>query len=251
MPGRKKKSKSEKRQERKERKERAAREKASKSLTDAANAVDDIFTVLPAFKAHKKLGLTAEYKTYATLSESERKWAFGLLEGYMKSHYESCEAVGWDAKKKQRELADQDSRFVVMYATAETEKEATKENLSVVDNGDAAGSAPRQPVGYAMWRFLLDDNGYGELIPVLYLWEIHISSDYRRKGLGRFLMTLSELAAWKMKMNKITMTVFTSNKASLDFFKTKLKYKPDETDPAECTPEEPHCGYTILSKTRA
>eukprot|EP00954_Amorphochlora_amoebiformis_P014860 1162494-Amorphochlora_amoeboformis.AAC.1 len=66
-----------------------------------------------------------------------------------------------------------------------------------------------------------------------------------------YLMSISELAAWTLQMKKICLTAFTSNPASLKFFQDKMKYKVDATDPGLCEPDEPPCGYRILSKIRA
>lgn len=244
MPSRKKKGSEKSKQKKKERKERMERELAGKAVVKKGNEMEDVFSILTAFKSYKKLGIEAAYKRHKDLTEEEKDWVFNLLEKNMKTLYDGCKAVGWDASGKKKELKHDDARFVIAYD--EADNETKKEN----ENSTQRTKATKVPVGFVMLRYLMDDNGYDELIPVLYLWEIQLEAAYRRKGLGKFLMTIAELAAWKIGVKKICMTVFTNNTASMKFFKDNLKYKVDETDPTLCEPDEPHCGYTILSKVR-
>ncbi len=105
-----------------------------------------------------------------------------------------------------------------------------------------------------------------------------------KKGLGRYMMQIAELIARKYGLNKIILTVIkgthspllffqsessyrwllpfsrtsflwylsicacdaTENKGALDFYKSKLKYVLDETDPSEEGRAE---SFEILSKT--
>uniref|UniRef100_A0A7S0GYV5 N-alpha-acetyltransferase 40 n=1 Tax=Amorphochlora amoebiformis TaxID=1561963 RepID=A0A7S0GYV5_9EUKA len=219
------------------------REVAGKERVKTALEIKDIFQKFTAFKTFKKLGLVSKYKHSEELSKEEKLWVFDLLERNMKTHYQGTKTVGWDAKNKKMELSHEGARFIVVYD--EVKDEESKENNS------ANAELKPVPIAYVMWRFLMDDDGYGEMIPELYLWEIHIEETYRRKGLGKYLMSISELAAWTLQMKKICLTAFTSNPASLKFFQDKMKYKVDATDPGLCEPDEPPCGYRILSKIRA
>eukprot|EP00470_Lotharella_oceanica_P005566 CAMPEP_0170178468 /NCGR_PEP_ID=MMETSP0040_2-20121228/11903_1 /TAXON_ID=641309 /ORGANISM="Lotharella oceanica, Strain CCMP622" /LENGTH=245 /DNA_ID=CAMNT_0010421531 /DNA_START=31 /DNA_END=768 /DNA_ORIENTATION=+ len=242
MPSSKKKGSEKAKQKKKERKERMLREKAGKELVKAASGIEDIFSILTAFKVFRKLDAEGVYKRYEDLTKEEKAWTFTLLEKNMKKHYEGCESVGWDASAKKKEMDHEGCRYVIFYSK-ETQKNENK------DFQNAKPADQDTPLGYAMWRFLMDDNGAGEWLPVLYLWEIHIEEKYRSKGLGKHLMLVSELAAWKLKMKKIMLTAFSSNPDSLRFFQQKMKFQFDDTDPLLCEPDEP-CGYRILSKTR-
>jgi len=224
------------------------REMKGKALVSDANSIDDIFSILTAFKKYRKMNISCSFKRYEELTKDEKSWVFELLEKNMKTHYEGCESIGWDEKAKKKELEHEDCRYIIAY---EEEVEETKqENVKQDPNNEKKAPTKQQPVGYVMWRSLMDDNGMGEFIPVLYLWEIHLEKQARRKGLGKFLMTISELAAWKLKMKKIILTAFSSNEPSIKFFQEKLKFNVDETDPQLCDPSEPPCGYRILSKSR-
>jgi len=68
-------------------------------------------------------------------------------------------------------------------------------------------------------------------VRVLYCYEIQLCEEVRRKGLGKFLMQILELIAFKTSMEKVMLTVFRHNTASQQFFVQKLKYSVDETSP--------------------
>ena len=88
--------------------------------------------------------------------------------------------------------------------------------------------------------------------PCLYIFEIQVSSEYSGCGLGRRLMTATDLIASSLpEINKITLTVFKSNLPALRFY-NKLGFGVDlAVDPGGYDDEEGHFGeenYFILSK---
>lgn len=75
-------------------------------------------------------------------------------------------------------------------------------------------------------------------------YEIQISPEYRRKGLGKFMMQTLEACARHWKLEKIMLTVLNNNENSLTFFKA-LGYNKDETSPDVLQ----EADYQILSKS--
>ena len=51
----------------------------------------------------------------------------------------------------------------------------------------------------------------------------------QRKGIGKFLMQLVELVGYRMKMQKVALTVFNNNSAALEFYK-QLRYEQNVVD---------------------
>ncbi|KIO20892.1 hypothetical protein M407DRAFT_132662 [Tulasnella calospora MUT 4182] len=98
-------------------------------------------------------------------------------------------SFGWDPRSKKKELFHTDSRFILVRQT----------------------EAPRTLVAYTMFRFdheeTMED---GIMDPVVYCYEIQISQDTRRSGLGTVLMGDLEAIARKWKMKKVMLTVFRS-----------------------------------------
>jgi len=94
-------------------------------------------------------------------------------------------------------------------------------------------------IAFTHFRFEVEVNH-----PILYCYELQISEEIQRKGLGKYLMNILLLLAYKFKLVKILLTVFTNNIPALDFYMKSLGFRRDETCPYE---EERKC-YIILSK---
>jgi hypothetical protein len=77
-------------------------------------------------------------------------------------------------------------------------------------------------------------------------YELQLEAEVQRKGLGRFLMSLVELFAWRCQLLRVVLTVFHSNKAALHLYRNTLHYELDETDPTLWGHN--HEQYTILAK---
>lgn len=75
-------------------------------------------------------------------------------------------------------------------------------------------------------------------------YEIQISPEYRRKGLGKFMMKTLEACARHWNLEKLMLTVLNNNENSLIFFKA-LGYTKDETSPDVLQ----EADYQILSKS--
>lgn len=72
---------------------------------------------------------------------------------------------------------------------------------------------------------------------------MQVEQEYRRKGLGRFIMSALEKMARHYQMEKLILTVLTNNEAAIAFFKG-IGFGLDETSPDAAE----NCGYQILSK---
>jgi ribosomal protein S18 acetylase RimI-like enzyme len=142
------------------------------------------------------------------------RFCLALTETNMAAMYEAA-GWGWNSKKKQRELEDEEARLLVAFDSEE------------------------RPVAFAHFRFIREKD-----CPVLYVYELQVESGVGRKGLGRHLMLAMELAALKARMEWVMLTVFKCNTAAAAFY-GKLKYSTDETCPAE---EDESATYSILSK---
>ena len=81
---------------------------------------------------------------------------------------------------------------------------------------------------------------------VLYCYEVQIEEKFRRKGLGKFMMMVLELLAFKSELRKIMLTVLKFNTGASRLFKEGLKFEIDETSPIDDMQEQ-H-DYEILSK---
>lgn len=97
------------------------------------------------------------------------------------------------------------------------------------------------PVAFSHFRFDMDFDD-----DVLYVYEIQLEKELRRKGLGKLMLKMLELLMVKAEMVKIMLTCFKHNPAASNFFKNCLKYEIDETCPYNTIYEQ--FDYEILSR---
>ncbi|KAH8311404.1 hypothetical protein KR044_006109 [Drosophila immigrans] len=187
---------------------------AKHKLIQAAAREKNPLQTLP----HDSYKSDEEFKLYCRskgdMDDKTLKWAFKLAEQNVGPFYKQLK-MGWKPKIKQSELNKNWARYLV------------------------ALNQQNQPVAYTMFRFDMDDGDC-----VLYCYEIQISAEYRRKGLGKFMMQTLEACARHWKLEKVMLTVLNNNENSIKFFKT-IGYVTDETSPDVLKQEE----YQILSKS--
>ncbi len=76
-------------------------------------------------------------------------------------------------------------------------------------------------------------------------YELQAEPECRRKGLGRFMLQVLELLAFRAGLTKVILTVFKHNEAARAFFRS-CSYTLDETSPEETLLDS--YDYEILSK---
>jgi len=189
-------------------------------LVKAANSVEDPLETLPSFKKYEKKGmnvvLSAERVT--ELDEPTKDWLMDLITRNMKALYEKSD-WGWKTANKKEEMFDDRAWYLL---------------ARDMDNGGDL-------VAFSHFRYDMD---YDD--EVLYIYEIQLEDAVRRKGLGRFMMQVLEVMAFKADMRKIMVTLFKHNPAAQKFFKEALKYEIDETCPVDDVYEQ--YDYQIVSK---
>eukprot|EP00455_Lapot_gusevi_P048135 TRINITY_DN6606_c0_g1_i2.p1 TRINITY_DN6606_c0_g1~~TRINITY_DN6606_c0_g1_i2.p1 ORF type:complete len:118 (+),score=33.00 TRINITY_DN6606_c0_g1_i2:502-855(+) len=94
-----------------------------------------------------------------------------------------------------------------------------------------------------MYRYIYEEDDL-----IFYVWELQLQESAQRKGLGRHLMILAELSCRKYGFEKVCLTVFKDNVTAVSFYKNKMRYVRDQTDPNDPLAED-EIGYEILCKT--
>jgi len=192
------------------------------ALVKAANSASDPLENLPSFKKYSKneveVEITAERVT--DLDKVTQKWLMDLITTNMKKLYEESE-WGWKEATKREEMFDDRAWYLIARSTG----------------SEDAGKL----LAFAHFRFDMD---YDD--EVLYLYEIQLEDCVKRKGLGKFMMQVLEIMAFKADMRKIMLTCFKHNPAAQKFFKGSLKYEIDETCPEDDVYEQN--DYEIISK---
>ena len=131
---------------------------------------------------------------------------------------------GWDIAAKQKEIFHITSRFLYLTIPNPNGKED-------------------QVVGYVMFRFEWDDEEEPEH-PVIFVYELQVSSSFQHKGIGKYLMQLLNGVSTTCRMWKIMLTCFKENTTALKFYYS-IGYNIDVNSPSRCGYEEE--TYEILS----
>jgi len=244
---------------------------ASAAVLAACNALSDA-TVLGdwfrGFRSYRGGQYRFHYARSDELSDAALEWAFRLTRLNMQRMYERTEGWGWSDKAKMAECRHPDARYLIVTqlpastataASADATVAASASPADPVPAADAAaasadaaaaaadddaadGSLVGEPVGFCSFRFVLGDD---DRQPVLYVYELQLESDQQRQGLGRRLMALTELLAWRSELSRVVLTVFKRNQPAIALYTKKLGFQLDATDPSLHDEEAP---YQILAK---
>jgi ribosomal protein S18 acetylase RimI-like enzyme len=157
---------------------RKKRLRAAEEVSDGVPR--DLVVELPApFRRYARGGLECDISFACPASEAT--WPAGLAEevltltrANMKEAYEAAEGWGWSESKKRAEACDPATRYILAHAVT-------------------SGAL----LGFASLRFVAE--GHHDSA---YVYELQLAPAAQRKGLGRFLMLLVEMAARNAGMQK-------------------------------------------------
>ncbi|EEB13037.1 conserved hypothetical protein [Pediculus humanus corporis] len=172
------------------RKEKKLRLKEALRAVEKANKIENPLTDLPDFKNFQKddIKIRIEYYSINSINEQMFSEIFCLMKKNMEIMYNSC-SWGWQEEKKYKEMKESSAKYLVAF-----------------DENDHI-------VGFSHFRFDMD---YGS--EVLYCYELQLDTSIQRKGLGKFLLQILELIAFKNNMKKVVLTVLKHNLPAIKFF---------------------------------
>nr|OQO27499.1 hypothetical protein B0A51_04297 [Rachicladosporium sp. CCFEE 5018] len=158
------------------------------------------------------------FKESTDLDPSELDACFALIEATSRADYEPS-SFGWYPDRKRAETMEDDMRYLLVRrrdATPTIEKHGkTRIDTSIE--------------GFLSFQICHDSV---PLVPVLYIYEVHLAESLRGLGMGAHLMQLAEDIAAKIKVEKVMLTVFVSNSKALGFYRSR-GYAVDA-----CSPED-------------
>ncbi|KAI9656184.1 MAG: hypothetical protein M1821_004846 [Bathelium mastoideum] len=170
------------------------------------------------FAAHNATQYTIKFSYAQDLSDLDFQSCFNLVELTSSAAYKSS-SRGWKPKAKKQEMSDKGMRYLLVEETGPLEDALTK------DSGDKM--LPKTVVEGFLSFMITEEDDYD----VLYIYEIHLSPQLRRHGVGKRLMHYAEAVAMKVGVEKVMLTVFTSNEVAERFYR-KIGYVEDEYSPA-------------------
>jgi ribosomal protein S18 acetylase RimI-like enzyme len=159
---------------------------------------------------------------------------YALLKETSKMDYK-LSTRGWFRDHKKQEMKEKAMRYLIL--RREDGNQGEQEH-TMPDEGRSAPSPvdPKRvvvPHEYAFLSYQLDDDETSDpnvRVPVLYIYEIHLTEPLRSLGLGRHFIHLAELIASKTMMEKLELSVFRRNAHAESFYRN-LGFVTDETSP--------------------
>lgn len=151
----------------------------------------------PTTQAIYTLTLTQALNT----SQADLEACFSLIEETSRPDY-AASSMGWNPKAKHKEMRDRDLRYIIV----------------------------RDPSNHVRaFTSIMPTLEEGE--PVVYCYEIHLKPELRGTGLAGVLMGCLETVARNVEvMEKVMLTVFTSNMRASTFYR-RLGFEEDESSP--------------------
>jgi ribosomal protein S18 acetylase RimI-like enzyme len=164
---------------------------------------------------------------FASTSNGHRfQECLDLFQVNMGDYYRNS-SWGLNLEEKRTEWTHTNARFLVLLSKSSKQPD----NDMVV-------------VGFCHYRFDYNDETDPTEV-VLYVYELQIQDQYKRQGLGRYLMTLLEQLARSMDITKVMLTVFRANHGAMRFYHDILHYSIDDSSPSK---HKEFADYEILSK---
>ena len=159
------------------------------ALRDELGGDRDVLSSFGAFTKYDREGLALDvhFRTGSTITDDELDWAEDLVHRNLKPL-----GHGWSPQALMDEMCDASSRFALVTERAPKSKKAPRTG---------------KPIAFAHFRFSVegDVRDVMEGVPVLLLRDLHVEPAAQRKGLGKHLAQLLELAARKNAMHGVMM----------------------------------------------
>ena len=188
-------------------------------------------SISPVFMKYNRNGLEVNIEFSPKLDIDQAEWAFDLCKDSMEDVYETS-GYGWDDEDKRDELLGDGTRFLLVRDTQEGSE----------TNGEL--------IGFVHFRFTVQ----GEVMEMMqgdtciYLWDIHLEENFRRKGLGRHLLLVLELIAAREGIKYVSVPLQNTDEASQAWLMQSKGYVPDSyLKDSLCFDAEDE-GFNVYSK---
>jgi ribosomal protein S18 acetylase RimI-like enzyme len=166
------------------------------------------------------------------LTDELLKACFKLLARTSSADYKAS-SRGWSPKEKKEEMRDPEMWYILVQRGHRKSKPVS----------------PAQSVlGFLSFMITHDDPPLNH-ITVGYIYEVHLSDEFRGIGLGSFLIGQAERIVSELGLKKMMLTVFTRNKGARRLYE-RLGYTKDQCSPSDRSTRRGivEADYAILSK---
>lgn len=166
---------------------------------------------------------TLAHHTITTLPAEYLTACFDLIQLTSSAAYASS-SKGWSPRAKKLEMRDKDMRYLLVVRNEASagiplerkDGRVEEDSIATAVDGeweDEDSDLTDRVAGFLSYM-LTTENG----IPVVYVYEIHLSTSLRNLGVGACLMKAVEGIGAAQGMKKAMLTVFVSNEAAIRFY---------------------------------
>jgi GNAT superfamily N-acetyltransferase len=160
----------------------------------------DLLEPFPHFASFSRNGLqlSIEFKCGKVLDKRDASVCYDMVKAHMEEEYDRS-GYGWDDDDKWGEITSRESRLLLL-------RDET--------------APDRKVVGFVNFRLTLQGECWNAMEgqPCLFLYDIQIAKDYRRKGVGKQLVCMLEMMAKRAKMSFVCALLTKTNEAAAIFF---------------------------------
>jgi len=197
----------------------------SPTISDADAIRQAIAETLPLSSPYRILHYTPTKAAHDPILHA----CFSLIEDTSSAAY-AASSKGWRPKAKQLEMREKGMQYLLVLPNpAPVVPEAPQPPPSPIPAAEPPEIA-KQLLGFLSFMLTIDDG-----IPMIYIYEIHLSGTIRGQGLGKSLMGCVDLIGKYRGMQKAMLTVFVSNMAAIGFYEG-LRY--EKWDEEYCPPRK-------------
>lgn len=150
-------------------------------------------------------GCVMTFETSTSLSTVEFAACLDLVSTTSSAAYKAS-SKGWSKRDKAREMHDRDMKYLLLGTTIQS--------LGSTESPVLADTSARTCCqGYCSFMVTREDD-----VDVLYCYEIHVQPELQGHGAGTTLMQMLELIGRNIGVQKLMLTVFTSNDGAVRFY---------------------------------
>lgn len=179
------------------------------ALRNEDGSEKDLLAPLPSLSAFRRKGLdlSIEFRCGKQLSKPEASACFALAKEHMQKEYDAS-GYGWDDDDKWGEICSREARLLLLF--------------------DAASPA-RPLVGFVSFRLTLQGECWNAMegAPCLFVYDLHVASEYRRKGVGKQLLLTLEIMAKRANLGYVCALLTSASEQAATFFSSVKGWRDD------------------------
>ena len=175
------------------------------ALRDELGGDRNVLAGFGAFTKYDREGLALDvhFRTGSDITDQELEWAYELVSSNL-----SPLGHRFNPQDKMDDLCDPSSRYALVTerpTAAPAAATASKKGKGKKSSSSSSSSSVGRPVAFAHFRFTVEGETQEAMtgVPVLMVRDLHVAPEVQRKGVGKHLCQLLELAAKKHAMQGV------------------------------------------------